>query len=221
MQKLWIIRRQPYRETSALLTILTDDDNLVRCIARGAGRLASEFQPLFGVLSGRGGLLSLSKIELAGPRIPLQGTELISGLYINEITHWLLPEGVKVDSLFDNYTDSISRVSQGHYPALRRLEHFLLDAFGVYPILHMDLSGEALLKDAYYRLHNDQQLIEVNSDDPDALIGANWIALSRANYENKPTARHAKWLHRYLIDRALGGRRLISREMLLESGKTQ
>ena len=219
MQKLWIIRRQAYRETSALLTILTDGDNLVRCIARGAGRLAGEFQPLFGVLSGRDGLRSLSKIELAGPRIPLQGTELISGLYINELTHWLLPEGAKVDALFEIYTDSVSKVSQGQYPALRRLEHFLLDASGVYPMLHEDLLGGALLKDAYYRLYNDQQLVEVKSDDPDALIGASWIALSRANYEHKPTARHAKWLHRYLIDRALGGRRLISREMLLESGK--
>ena len=219
MQKLWIIRRQPYRETSALLTLLTNGNQLVKCIARGLGSRTGEFQPLFGVLSGNSGLQSLSKVEPAGPRIPLQGTELISGFYINEIIHWLLPEGAKVDSLFDIYTDSLSKVSQGQYPALRRFERFLLDASGVYPILHRDRLGESLTEDVYYRLHDDQQLVEVKSDEPDALSGACWIALSNSDYDQHHIAHFAKWLHRALIDRALGGRRLISREMLMEAGK--
>ena len=219
MQKLWIIRRQPYRETSALLTLLTNEDRLVKCIARGLGSRIGEFQPLFGMLSGRSSLLGLSKVEPAGPIIPLRGTELISGFYINEITHWLLPEGVKVDSLFDIYTDSLAKVSQGQYPALRHFERFLLDASGVYPILYQNRLGESLIEDVYYRLHNDQQLVEVKSDEPDALSGAFWIALSNSDYEQHYTAQYAKWLHRALIDRALGGRRLISREMLMEAGK--
>ena len=52
MQKLWVIRKQPYRETSALLTVLVEDNRLLRCIARGGGKVG-EFQPWFGVLHRR------------------------------------------------------------------------------------------------------------------------------------------------------------------------
>ena len=50
MQKFWVIRKQPYRENSALLTVLADNNRLTRCIARG-GIKASEFQPFFGLLT--------------------------------------------------------------------------------------------------------------------------------------------------------------------------
>ena len=42
MNKLWVVRKQPYRETSALLTVLLGENRLIRCIARGGGKV-SEF----------------------------------------------------------------------------------------------------------------------------------------------------------------------------------
>ena len=45
------------------------------------------------------------------------------------------------------------------------------------------------------------------------------VITSNSDYDQQHTAQYAKWLHRALIDRALGGRRLISREMLMEAGK--
>ena len=50
MQKFWVIRKQPYRENSALLTVLADNNRLTRCITRD-GIKAGEFQPLFGLLT--------------------------------------------------------------------------------------------------------------------------------------------------------------------------
>jgi len=220
MQKLWVIRKQRYRETSALLTVLLDDNRLVRCLARGAGKV-SEFQPLFGQLLTTKKLSNLSKIESVGPRLPLTGVELISALYVNEITHWIIPEGAEVENLFDTYTQSVKQVSLGEIGALRRYERWLLEAAGTYPVLDRDHHGETLRQGAWYRLHKHQELVEVNREEPDALSSEDWLSLASSNYGCALTLRHAKWLHRSLIDIALDGRRLVSREMLTKSGKTQ
>ena len=220
MQKLWVIRKQPYRETSALLTVLTDDNRLVRCVSRGGGKL-SEFQPLFGLLTTNKSFSNLSKIEPAGPRLPLSGIELISALYLNEITHWIIPEGAEVESLFATYTRSVTDVSLGEVKALRHYERCLLEAAGHYPVLDRDRSGHPLRRDACYRLHQYQELVEVRSDELDALGADDWLALAEGSYDDPQSLKHAKWLHRALVDIALGGRRLVSREMLMEIGKTQ
>ena len=218
MQKLWVIRKQPYRETSALLTVLVDDNRLVHCIARGGGKVG-EFQPLFGVFASTKTLINLSKIEPAGARLPLQGIELISGLYLNEITHWILPEGAQIDRLFDTYTECMKDISRGSVAGLRRFERFLLEAAGLYPMLVRDRGGHGLRDDVCYRLHQYQELVEVSQDEPDALMGKEWLALANSDYSHPTTARYAKWLHRGLVDYAIGGRRLVSREMLSEIGK--
>ena len=64
MQKFWVIRKQPYRENSALLTVLADNNRLTRCITRD-GIKASEFQPLFG-------LLTLKKISQGSQKLNQQ-----------------------------------------------------------------------------------------------------------------------------------------------------
>ena len=156
MQKFWVIRKQPYRENSALLTVLADNNRLTRCITRD-GIKASEFQPLFGLLTLKKNLARLSKIEPAGSRVPLQGTELISALYLNEITNWILPEGAEVERLFDLYTDSVKDISLKSFDALRRFERLLLEAAGTYPILDVDRSGKQLHDHIYYRLHQFQE----------------------------------------------------------------
>ena len=220
MQKLWVIRKQPYRETSALLTVLLDDNRLIRCIARGGGKV-SEFQPLFGVLATNKGLANLSKIEPVGPRVPLSGIELISALYLNEITHWMIPEGAELEYLFDTYTRSVKDVSLGEIRALRLYERCLLEAAGHYPILNQDRNGQTLRQGAWYRLHQHQELVEVRSDEPDALLAEHWLSLAEGRFDDALSLKHAKWLHRSLVDIALGGRRLVSREMLMEVGKAQ
>ena len=220
MQKLWVIRKQPYRETSALLTVLVDENRLVRCIARGGGKVG-EFQPLFGVFASTKTLVNLSKIEPAGARLPLQGIDLVSGLYLNEITHWILPEGAEIDRLFDTYTECMKDISRGSVVGLRRFERFLLEAAGQYPMLVRDRGGRELRDDVWYRLHQHQELVEVNQGEPDALMGKEWLALANPDYSNPTTARYAKWLHRGLVDYAIGGRRLVSREMLSEIGKNR
>lgn len=222
MQKLWVIRKSPYRERSLLLTVLTEDNRIQRVVGRGGTRGAGqlgEFQPFFAdIHMGRSGLGSLTKPEAAGARLPLDGMRLISALYTNEILYWILPDGVEVDNLFAHYTETVSQIAQGSVAALRRFERDLLEAAGHYPDLTCDTEALALEPHAFYRLHGYQQLVRVEADAADGLRGTHWIALAECRYANPESARHAKWLHRQLIDYATGGRRLVTREMLMDLG---
>ena len=87
-------------------------------------------------------------------------------------------------------------------------------------MLDRDRDGQVLRGAARYRLHQDEGLVEVRGDEPDALSAEQWSSLAMGNYDDMLTLTHAKWLHRSLVDRAIGGRRLVSREMLMEVGKT-
>jgi DNA repair protein RecO (recombination protein O) len=78
-----------------------------------------------------------------------------------------------------------------------------------------------LRQGAWYRLHQHQELVEVRSDEPDALLAEHWLSLAEGRFDDALSLKHAKWLHRSLVDIALGGRRLVSREMLMEVGKVQ
>ena len=133
MQKFWVIRKQPYRENSALLTVLTDNNRLTRCIARG-GNKASEFQPFSGIVNFEKTSQVFQKLSQQGLGAA-QGTELISALYLNEITNWILPEGAEVATLFDLYTDSVKGISLKSFNTLRRFERFLLEAAEHIPFL--------------------------------------------------------------------------------------
>jgi DNA repair protein RecO (recombination protein O) len=222
MQKLWVIRKSPYRESSALLTVLTEDNRLHRVLSRGNSRGASrlgEFQPFFADVKVRGsGLGQLVKPEAAGVRLPLAGLSLVSGLYINEIMHWILPEGVEVDRLFEQYTETLRRISTEDFNGLRAFERCLLEAAGSYPDLTCDTQAQPLEPEATYRLLHHQQLVRVESNAPDGIVGEHWIALAQSRYAQPETTRYAKWLHRQLIDHATGGRRLVTREMLTDLG---
>ena len=84
MNKLWVVRKQPYRETSALLTVLLGENRLIRCIA-GSGKV-SEFQPLFGVLADKKGSLVYRRLNRQVRRCRL-GRRTYQRLYMNEIMH--------------------------------------------------------------------------------------------------------------------------------------
>lgn len=220
MLKLWLIHKKSYRETSLITTVLTEEDQLARCISRGTRGVFSEFQPLFGLIkrNKRSSLATLNNVEITGSRLPLVGKELISALYVNEITSLLIPDGVKVDGLFLAYRDILASLSTQHLTHLRRYERFLLDASGIYPELKCDWLGHSLRSDRFYRLNQFENLVELESDNKDAMLGSDWKRLANSEYELPEIALHAKYLHRALIDRVTNGRRLVSRELIADLG---
>lgn len=214
MQRMWVLRKQPYRETSLLVTILGEDDTIYRGVARGGRGKCTEFQPLFSDLkASNSGLARISKIEQAAARVPLDGTRLIAALYANEIMTLMIPEGAELSGLFDEYTQVLTGLAREDYIGLRRLERLLLQTLGAYPELAVDQYGACIDPDAWYRLHQHQSLVAVEADAADALQGRYWLDLAGAAFNAGSTVSYATWLHRALIDAALGGKRLVTREL--------
>ena len=214
MHRMWVLKKQPYRETSVLVSVLGDDDILYRGVARGGRGRCAEFQPVYAVLkASTTGLARISNIEQAAARVPLDGTRLIAALYANEIMTLMIPEGAELPGLFEEYSQVLAGLAREDYIVLRRLERLLLNTLGAYPELAVDQYGEAIDPEAWYRLHQNQSLVAVESHAPDALLGAQWLAIAQASFEPGSTVAFATWLHRSLIDAALGGKRLITREL--------
>ena len=86
MQSLaFILHSRPYKETSALMDVLTPAGRL-RAVLRGArGKLGSVARPFSALeieLRGRGELKTISRIEPAGEFNFLQGQALFCAMYL-------------------------------------------------------------------------------------------------------------------------------------------
>ena len=95
-QPAFVLHSRAYRESSALVDLLTPQGRL-RAVLRGArgkaGSLARAFVPLEIELRGRGELKTIGRLESAGIPLLLTGEALFSGLYLNELLIRLLLAG--------------------------------------------------------------------------------------------------------------------------------
>ena len=141
-QPAYLLHKRPYRETSALVELLTLEHGRVRAVARGVQRPSSRaraalqpFAPPHVTWSGGGELKRLSLIESRGPAEMLAGEGLLCGLYANELLTRLLPVELPVAEVFAFYTATLEALPRPAARAgvLRRLELALLEALDAEP----------------------------------------------------------------------------------------
>ena len=141
LQPAWVLHSRPYRDSSALLEILSAEYGRMGLIGRGTRRrsrggsesaLLQPFAPLLLSFSGRGELRTLTGVEAAGAALTLRGERLFSGMYINELLVRLLHRDDPHPRLFALYGQALEALSE-HDPVdgiLRRFELVLLDELG-------------------------------------------------------------------------------------------
>ncbi|BBI61302.1 hypothetical protein HSBAA_26080 [Vreelandella sulfidaeris] len=107
----FLLHRRPYRETSALVDLLTLNNGRVRAVAHGGQRPGSKsrqrlqpFTPLFVTWQGSRELKRLTLMESRGQTALLAGEGLLCGLYANEIATRLLPLELPAADVFAFYT---------------------------------------------------------------------------------------------------------------------
>ncbi|ATJ82279.1 DNA repair protein RecO [Halomonas beimenensis] len=141
-QPAYLLHKRPYRETSALVELLTLDHGRVRAVARGVQRPRSRaraalqpFAPLHLTWSGEGDLKRLSLMETQGAAAMLVGEGLLCGLYANELLTRLLPVELPVREVFVHYGAALEALPrpERRAGALRRLEQALLEALDAEP----------------------------------------------------------------------------------------
>lgn len=138
----FLLHRRPYRETSALVDLLTLNHGRIRAVARGVQRPGAKsrqrlqpFAPLFVTWQGERELKRLVLMETRGHVALLAGEGLLCGLYANEVATRLLPLEMPAADVFAFYTALLEALAlpAERALALRRFEWALLEARGATP----------------------------------------------------------------------------------------
>ena len=113
----YVLHRRAYRESSALVELLTRDFGLVGAVMRGvkrSPRSARDLEP-FGRIEvswrGRGELVTVLRAETVVSR-SLSGDALFAGLYINELLVKTLGREEPVADLFDSYDAAVASLAR-------------------------------------------------------------------------------------------------------------
>ena len=116
LQPAYVLHSRPYRDSSALLEVLTPEHGRISLVARGVrnrsrrGSGAAQLQPFVPLLlsfTGRGELKTLTAKETVGAAISLRGERMFSGLYINELLVRLLHRHDPHPQLFALYGQTL------------------------------------------------------------------------------------------------------------------
>lgn len=220
----YVLHSRPYRDSSALVDLLTLEYGLQRVVWRGARgqrrKLTPQpFVPLLVGIIGRSDLKTLTQAEVAGSFAPLQGDTLFSGLYLNELLVRLLSSGDTQPLLFAAYQYALEQLAGGApvEPVLRRFEWQLLDILGYGFSLVNDANGQTVEPHQRYAWHATDGLQPLT--DPlvanTGLSGAALLAMAADDWSATTTLRAAKQLMRQALAVQLGDRPLVSRALFI------
>lgn len=215
-----VLHARPYRETSAIVSLLTCAHGRVAVVARGArgGKRGNVLQPFNRVRvswSGRGSLYTLTGCELTR-HTWLTGNALAGGFYVLELVSRLLPERESAGGIFAGACWTLDHLQSGEAPVdavLRVFEKRLLEELGYGLDFHTDAqSGEPIRGDCRYLLYPETGFVATSTGRgyPGSVI--NDIAADR--YQARSTRVAARRIFRQALRPLLGDRPLASRRLI-------
>ncbi|MBQ0266845.1 MULTISPECIES: DNA repair protein RecO [Providencia] len=223
-QRAFVLHSRPYSETSLLLDFFTEGEGKIRLLAKGARRNRSPlrgclqpFTPLLIRWGGKGEIKTLINADPVSLALPLTGTVLYSGLYLNELTARVLEFGTPYAALFFDYLSCLQILAASeHTPefALRRFELALLSYLGYgVDFLHCAGSGEPVSDTMTYRYREEKGFIGSLVVDQLSFTGKQLKALASREFPDTDTLKAAKRFTRLALKPYLGGKPLKSREL--------
>lgn len=212
----YVLRTQPYRDTSLLIEAWTAGHGRIGLVARGTRSARSRtrallqpFQPLLLSWTTQGELASLSAAEAAAPAVSLAGEKIFSGWYLNELLLRLLPRHDPHPQLYRDYEAALAQLPEALEPALRAFEKRLLAELGYGLVLPAELDSRA-----WYRYEPESGPVPCASDDAGAFSGRWLIALRDDRLEDEASLRSARRLLRCALRALLGPGELQSARLL-------
>jgi DNA repair protein RecO (recombination protein O) len=220
----FVLHSIAYKETSLVVELLTRNHGRVPVIAKGAKRPHSAlratllaFQPLQVSWQGKQDLRNLIRAEWIGGLASPRGDALLCSFYLNELLLKLLPRDDPHPSVFDTYLNGLARFANGEpvSSGLRRVEWNLLRALGYAPELKTDAKGEEILPQKNYTL-GDAGMVETGRQ---GISGRIIMLMAQDAWETPDVWQPAKLLVRQLLNRALEGQVLSTRQILMDLNK--
>lgn len=225
----YVLHSRPYRDTSALVDLLTLEHGVQRAVWRGARKTrgsvtAQPFIPLLVAVAGRGELKTLVQAEAAGSYLSLKGDALFSGLYLNELLVRLLAPADPQTLIFAAYQRALEELAREEAvePILRQFEWLLLEVMGYGFSLTEDARGAPVQAQANYVWQAEEGLQKLPQMPPDqappGLPGAGLLAMAEQDWSSVIALRTAKKLMRQALAVHLGSRPLVSRQLFTSPG---
>jgi DNA repair protein RecO (recombination protein O) len=226
-QPAFVLHTYPYRETSLLVETFTRNFGRVPLIAKGAKRprsalrgLLLAFQPLQLAWGGKSELRTLHKAEWQGGQMPLQGTAIICGFYLNELLLRLLHRNDPHEQLFVYYQETLAALStqKDYTPILRRFEQRMLKELGYALTLDHDVvSGKPTNPNEDYCYEIERGPVILDENHPGhglQLHGKTLLDMEEGNYSSAATRQQSKALMRYILNHYLDDQPLHTRQLL-------
>lgn len=220
-----MLHQRAFRESSQILSLFTQRDGRVDVTIRASRALKTKnlakplpFTQLRVSWAGRGQLPYLASCEsLLG--LSLQANSLYCGMYLNELLYRLLPKHIAEPSLYEHYWLALQKLALENCDiesCLRVFEWELLASLGYGLTLHCTADGQPLAPDARYSYVPELGLV---ADDAGAVVasGADFLTVADGKFSRAAGCNMAlaKRLMRYVLNRQLGGKPLLSRQLFL------
>lgn len=224
----YVLHTTPYRETSLVIQAFSRHHGRVPLVAKGAKRPNSQLrqvllslQPLLLAWSGKGEVKTLTGVQWVGGQALLKDVALLCGFYMNELLLKLTAREDPHEGLFDAYVHALSDLAAGEVReiALRRFECALLREIGVGQEFGVCVDGTPVAADAWYVCIPEFGVRAARSGDPPdvpRVSGRALLNIERGSYEDPHTLQQGKMLMRSLINHALAGRSLATRQILID-----
>lgn len=229
----FLLHSRPYRDSSLIGEFFLQHSGRLSILFRGVrragktgskGRILQPFTFLALTYSGRNELKVGQQVEPVAHHF-LTGTQLYSGLYLNELLMRLLHREESCPPLFEYYQDALQHLQSNPLePVLRRFEQQLLAELGYELVLETDVQGNAVDVNKTYLFQPDQGFSLVSaamrhgqSLDQHCFRGGHLLAIAAHEYEDSEVLQAAKRLCRQALQPHLGDKPLHSRELFKQS----
>lgn len=225
LQPAFILHHRPYRETSLLLDVFSQEHGRISLIAKGVRKnrstwrgLLQLFFPLLLSWQGKTELMTLSGAEPQSTPMQLQAGYLLSGFYLNELLMRLLPKHDPHPQLYTIYHHTLLELERGNSQQkhLRLFEKKLLEELGYGLQLKSTIpEDKAFQADRNYRFHPEQgfELCEDSENSVLIFSGKSLLALAAEQLDDAETLRDVKRLMRLALGTLLGSQPLHSRKL--------
>jgi len=223
----FVLHQRPYRETSLLLDVFSEQYGRVSLVAKGVRSkkrsqlgLLQLYQPLLLSWMGRGELQTLTTVEADKPRYILQANSAFCGLYINELMVKLLPLNLPEIEIFKAYKNVLFNLqdTENMEVELRLFEKRLLVNLGYGLVLDHDVETDQLIDENYryiYRPDAGLYRLHESSSEP-SISGRSLQHLINERDFDTQSLLEIKQLMRSVIHFYLGGKPLQSRALFAQ-----
>lgn len=230
--QVYLLHRRKYRETSAIVELLSASHGRVSCVMKGIYGTKTKsrkpspepFQKLEAGWVGRGEMPTVTSYDLISGRKQLIGDALYCGMYINELIVRLVNRGEPNHALFDLYENTINELANPTLEVQHRLRCFekqLLENCGYGLLLDCDADTGSPLNaniSYFYQIEHGPVLNQSTSGEQ-KIKGATLLKFANEEFMNADELREAKHLMRQVLNFYLGDKPLLSRSLFDQYSK--